>query len=177
MKTTYRLGFVLLIGLLFVTAADAQPRILTYKEYSDGVDKTPEVDWHERTRRVETIKEETRDGVVVKSDQTVSEVLPPDRRRTYTKVIDSGKTTENEQIQITDFLYTRINGGPWDKVDLRKLGSGRGYGSGYGSGSSRTTCSQYSIESTVVNGTPVNLFQHILLYTERNEILFEERRK
>ncbi|HVF30527.1 MAG TPA: hypothetical protein VNA22_06130, partial [Pyrinomonadaceae bacterium] len=175
--TARRLSVVLLTGLLLATTAGAQSKLVSSKEYYEAVDKRPEVDWDERVRRVETTRDEMRDGVVVKSLISVSEVLLPDRQRHYSKLVESGKTTETEEIRITHFLYTRTNGGAWTKFDLRKPGSGSGYGSGGGSGSGRMTCTQYSIEPTVINGTPVNLYQKIVLYTQRNEIVFEEHRK
>ena len=70
--------------------------------------------------------------------------------------------------------YTRKDGGIWTKVDL---GQSR-YGSGNASGSaSSRQCDQYSVDTTSINGRPMQLFEWLSIDAFTNELLFHEMRK
>jgi len=167
--------FVLSSIFLAAHDVDAQRKAISSSEYYSGIYPKPAVPWSERSRRVEDIEETINDGVVTKSNTTVSEFLLPDRRRYYTKKVEDGKVTEFERITIEHWEYTRENGGAWTKVDLRGRAGGTGYGSGSGSGG--TACTQFSVESVIINGISAKLFEALWVTSIGQELSFHESRR
>lgn len=166
--------FAIISGLVFSIDVYAQRKIITSKEYYEGISK-PGVKYYEKSRRVETTEETITDGVVTKSALRINEALLPNRDRKYAKITEGGKVSEFEQITIDYMQYTRKDGAAWTKVDLRQSGYGSGSGTGVG-GSSRQ-CDQYSVDSTSINGRSMQLFEWLLIDSNGNELLFHEMRK
>jgi hypothetical protein len=79
---------------------------------------------------------------------SISEFVPPDRRRYVISAKAKGKVESYESITIGDQVYSRQQGGPWksEKVD-RKTGSG------YGNSGIKF------IEKTTIDGRPVTVFE------------------
>ncbi len=156
------------------TEVAAQRKIITSKEYYEGI-SMPSVKYYDKSRHVETTDETIANGVATESVFTISEVLLPGHTRVYVKTTNGDKINEFEQITIDFMQYTRKDNGAWTKVDLRQSGFGSGSGNGYGYGSSQQ-CTQYSVESTSINGRPLQLFEWLFIDNFRDELLFHERR-
>jgi hypothetical protein len=162
------------VTLMLTDSAVAQKKAITRSEYSKAVYSQLSWGLGKRIHRIETLEESFENGVVVKSQTTIYEGLPPDRSRYYTKTIANGKVTEFERITIDYMLYTRKDGGAWTKIDLRQQG---GTGSGSGSGASGSiACSQYSVENTFLEGIATKLFESVQVTEEASELKFEEER-
>ena len=165
---------LLVMGIALAAAfpVSAQKKAMSFREYYEGVYPKPAIPWHERSRRVENVRETLENGNVIRSETRLSEVLEPDRSRVYTKTVQAGKVTELEVITIEHMQFTRKDGGQWSKLDLRTQGTG--IGSGTGSGSS--SCSQYTVEPVFVNGMTAKLFEELNITSDKNELTFTESR-
>src|SRR5688572_9525272 len=169
MKASLR-TVIVMVSLLLVSgvSVSAQRNTITRGEYYNAVATKLRWDLSKRIHRVETLQEYLENGAVVQSHTVVSEGLPPDRSRHYSKTVGNGKTTESEEITIEYMRYTRRDRGPWTKIDLRQQG-GTGYGTGTGSGRGMS-CTQYTVESTFLEGLVTRLFESVEVETEGAEL-------
>lgn len=173
-RTNLVFAFAVVVStFVFCSHVEAQRKVITSKEYFEGVSRTG-VKYYDKSRRVETTDETIANGVVTRSVLQVHEVLLPNLSRNYTKTKEGDKVTEWEQITIDHMQYTRKDGGNWTKVDLRQAGYGSGSGSG--SGSSQQ-CSQFSVESAFLDGRAVEMFEWLLVDGSSKELSFRELRK
>jgi hypothetical protein len=163
----------ILVSLISTLSVCAQKKAISRSEHYSAVYTTSRWDLSKRVHRVETLEETLENGAVIRSQTTVTEGLPPDRGRYYTKTIANGKTTEFEQITIDYMQYTRTDGGAWTKKDMRQQ-SGTGYGSG--SGSSAIACTQYTVENAFLEGIVTKLFESVEVVSGGSELKFEEER-
>ena len=157
----------------FAVVANAQKRPATYKEFNDASYSRWRSDLKSRAHRIETREETIDNGVVTELRTTISETLPPDRTRYYTAEVSNGKKSEQETIRIDYMLYTRQDSGPWTKVDLRQQNAaGMGSGTGYAS----TSCVQYTVEDSSLDGVHVKLFESLRIESVSNALRFFEER-
>lgn len=165
---------LLTLGVVLV-ATDSicgQKKLISHREYFEGVYPKQTLPWHERSRRVETVRETLNNGIVIETETTIDEVLKPNRSRYYIKTVENGKVREHEEITIEHMRYTRTDGGKWSKIDLRTQAGG----TGTGSGSSATSCTQYTVESVFVNGMAGKLFERTDIRSVEDELRFSESR-
>ncbi len=173
--------FVLGVVLSLSVDANAQRRIISEREYMLPFSHPMARVW-EMSRRVETTDETFVGGSVVKSAVTITEILLPDREHLYTKKTEGGVVSEFELITIQFMQYTRKDGGPWSKVDLRVSGGTGGFGGGMGIGKGTGLDAsaqnvQYSVEDVVLNGKRVRLYEAISTSSDTNEPKFNEVRR
>ncbi len=107
----------------------------------------------EKSRRVESNDTSLKKGVAYRTDQNIWEYSGPDRKRSFWRQIEGGRTTERERIEIGDDLYVRENGGAWTK---NKVSSGSGIG-GIGSGVSEEL-TQTTKQFVTLNGASAYLY-------------------
>ena len=124
--------YVVIITVFLALLADnglAQQYPISDSEYY-SVSSSAYQKVYEKSRRVDSLDKSFEKGVLVKTDQYIWEYSVPNRKRTYRKLTQNGKTTETEGIEIDNIFYSRNDGGEWTKHPLGGSGSGSGIGSG-----------------------------------------------
>ena len=115
--------------------------------------------------RITTKNESFVDGKIEKTQIIIYESLLPDRSRSKSTDIVGNKSTEFEQIRIGYYEYTRIDGGKWEKRDLRGSRAGVGSLLRY---AGKTLSSKYMVAAEKLDDQPVQVYEE---YTEVEETL------
>jgi hypothetical protein len=150
MKHNFKITALLIIVLCVFQNAFGQSNADASGELQDLQLKAQKLRAVKSYRTKTTIETFDAKGTTLKyKNESVSETLPPDRRRyTSTAVID-GKTRKTEMISIGEKNYLRIDGGAWKLDDSEpRYGLAAAYRSGV-----------KIIEETTLNGQPVKVFE------------------
>ncbi len=118
------------------------------------------------SRRIESVENHFSKGTLYRTDLTIWEYVLPDRKRTVSKRTEGGTTQETERIEIGTDVYTRENGGQWQKS---VLSGGGGFGTG------RPVQLTQALRQTVsLGGVTANLYSIFIVEKQPSRLIFYE---
>jgi hypothetical protein len=163
-KIIFLFAFIL---AAFALSISAQQKAETFSEENlRNTTKTAQQKLKGAVYREKTRSESYKNGDSAPSyvENTVTEIVPPDRRHYFEEKIYGEETKTFESITIGEDFYFRFNDGEWKTGGFGR-GSGSGQGSGVGSGEKRITIENKTerifTRNAALGGQTANLFETI----------------
>lgn len=160
----YRTSLALLLILLCGVVHSGQKKDISESEFWIAVQRSREKAEgfnHRKTRKVV----EFEGAKITRSNEWLTEVVLPDRKRWVDKSKVGAKTSITEQITIGQATYCRKNRGPWLMKDCREMTL-----SGGGSNISQS----FSIDEALLNGNKVSHYVYYRTFGKESDPNFDK---
>lgn len=155
------------IVFTFVLVSTAQVKQISSREFYEANSNAYKL-MSERSRRTVVKTDILNNGTILSSSTKIEERILPDKMRFVSIEKKGSDETSTELIRIGTMEYRRENNGQWTAKDI----SGSGGGSGSGTGVS--SCSQYTEESSFVEGIPASKLRNFTITQTSKGLSFDD---